>query len=227
MTIYSRGFKTLAFAAALSTAAAAQAVTQVKVDLGPPILNGNVAQMQVTLDFLDGGDPTNGITFVQIGVAGSDSTLTAGGTNYSRFSFTPGSALTSHNWDFFAGFGPSAIESSVSYSAPFPLDPLDALYAAGNTHVLGTLNVDLTGLVPGTAHLIDIGMFSPLDTTAFSLAFANPQAVESFVDQFDDDSQTTQTVTVPRGVTNAVPEPASAMLGLLGLAGLAVRRRRA
>lgn len=128
---------------AVSFAAPARAESVVAFDLGEPTPEGSLARFGVSVSFQ--GDPAaDYIDVLQIGVTGSDPALTAGDTDYSRFSFSLGPA-TPPSWallqDLSGGFG-------VALTAD--LGGVDGLAPPLTGFLIGTISVDLTGLADGT-----------------------------------------------------------------------------
>lgn len=229
--IMSRGIKAAAFAAAMAMTLAAQAVTTLEVELGPATVVGNQAQMEVTLTFFDTDSNDTGLTYFQLDVSQSDAILSAGGTDYSRFSFTPASPLLD-NWGplpiFDFSIGPQY--SLGVDTTNFPNDGLPS----GVSQVVGTLNVLLDGLPSGN-YLVDIE-YTDVDNFDGTLGFyQEPLDAQNPALGLDPQTENIVTeVTFPDGGTSrflienntpAVPEPATLALGLIGLTAIGTRRR--
>lgn len=218
--------------AVLGLPTSAHAITTLDVELGPATLVGNQAQMAVTIMFSETSANTTGLTYFQFDVSQSDSALTAGGTDFSRFSFTPASPLLD-NW------GPVPIldfSSGPQYglgvdTALFPTEGL----SAGVDYVVGTLNILLDNLAVGD-YLVDIEYTDVISfdgTVGFFQQLINPQLPS---DGFDPQSEDiVNQVTFSNGgsseftvVNNApaIPEPTSLALAMIGVASLATRRTR-
>lgn len=225
-------FVLLMMAAALGLPTSAHAITTLDLELGSATIVGNQAQMAVTINFSDTDSNTTGLTYFQLDVSQSDSALTAGGTDFSRFSFTPASPLLD-NW------GPVPIldfPSGPQYAlgVDTTLFPNDGL-SSGVAHVVGTLNILLENLVVGD-YLVDIEYtdLSSFDgTLGFFQQLINPQLPSQGFDPQSEDI--VNQVTFSNGgssdftvVNNApaIPEPATFALGIIGIASLATRRMR-
>ncbi len=209
---------------ALAMAGKAMAVPTVGFDLVVTNVSAGSATLDVVVNY--GADPVGaGLVFLQMDIRGSSDNLTNNGTNFSRFSFVPGPALA--NWNPLDPLNPdfSELISVVTYDT---FDPGAALLQG--TQSIGTLTVNLAGLA---GQLVAIGLIlpdgqilggtdagqenPPLTTQTFELILG---------DQLGTLTIDTERFEVPQGQQVDVPEPATAALGLMGLAGLARRRRR-
>jgi len=212
MVMSLRGLTGFALAGAMmATAATVQAVPTVVVTLGPPVINGSQAELEVSINFSDTDNPNAVIAGFQLDVSQSDASLTT--PDFFRFSFTPDAAVAT--WDSFVGFPTDSVVTFV------PVDASVDNLAIG-THTLGVLNVNLGGLPAGSQHAVSIGNFAEDGTFFF---FFDGEQVFDFVPIVTGTAR--QVITVPEVTTPAIPEPATLTLGTLALAGLAVRRRRA
>lgn len=179
-------------------------------DLGTPTVTASTATFDVALSFT--GEPGDTIEAIQIGVLDSDTLLTGGGTDFSRFSFALNPA-TLPGWDELvpidlAGVGLYAPADPVS--GPF-LVPSASLYP------LGTLTVDLAGLPLGSEVFVTLaGGLSGLGTDVGGTV--GGEFVPSFA------ALGMLAFTDPNGVAfTIIPEPGS--LVLLGLGGLGMLGR--
>ena len=185
---------------------------EVIFDLGAPSFAGSVAHLDLGLEFIPGSS-MEGLWIFEIDAENSSDSLTGpgGSKDYSILSFTPASPLLDL-W-FETPFG--------SPTPDFPVLTYDYDWGTGDlilpgVHVLGTLNVDLGGIVPGTSVTLAIDGF---DTGA---------AYEDVLGNVDDVPvsylNSSRTFLVPAGTV--IPLPAAAWMALPLLAGLAWRQRR-
>lgn len=176
-------------------------------------------------------DPTGaGLVFIQLDVAGSSSNITDGGTDFSRFTFAPGAELV--DWNTSLPFGPLADFGSGPTGSVYTVDldsftfPFAALGVG--SHTLGTLNVDLSGLTPGSLATIALVLpgaslgtefgqeFPTGDFQSFALVGADLGG-SVLVDSIE--------VTVPQQTTSGqIPEPLTTLLGAMGMMTLGFRR---
>ena len=216
----------LSFLLGMSLAASAGAVPTVNVGLVPIDPINNPGAFTVMLDYT--ADPAGaGLTFIQLDASPSSANLTVGGTDFSRFSFTPSAVLANWNIDALSPI-PGPISDFGLGSSLYTVDlesstsPMAALLAG--IHNIGTLVVNLNGLPAGVAivqfgGVTDFGQENPVgDFGSFQL----------FSDQNLDGTITSDPVTfqIPQSQAAEVPEPATAMLGLMTLGVLAMRRRK-
>jgi len=211
-------------------ARSAQALTSVELSLGAPITNGNQVQIAVELTYNDTDNPNTAVTGFQLDVSQSSALLTAGGTNFSRFTFTPSALLT--NWSAFSDFSFGPL---YAIGADTSIFPNDGLTQAGNVHQIGTLEVLLDGLPTGAytvsienSDLINfegtLAFFqSPLDTQNPGLGL--DPASEDLVNELSFGNAGSTTFSVEAS-TPSIPEPASSALALLAVLSLATRHLR-
>lgn len=183
--------------------------------LGPPTVTAFEATFAVELSFL--GDPADAIEAIQLGVLDSDPLLTAGGTDFGRFSFDL-DAATLPGWVELAPIG------LLGVGLYGPADPVSGpfLSPSASPYAIGTLRIDLTGLPAATDLLVTLAGGPPgLGTDVGGIV--EGEFVPSFA--ADDGTLATLAFAQPNGVvfTTVVPEPAS--LALLGLGGLALASR--
>ncbi len=213
--------------AVLSWATSASAVTTLTVDLTNGSVAGNSLMVDVVGRYDDGGDMSADLVEFQLDVRNSSANLSAGGTDYSRFSFDLSSNAPFDIWTPVNGFAdPFADVSRAQYDNDFGFAA--ALDDTGGMFVeFGTLTVDLTGLPGGQASTVSIGFLDPFDGTwaAYDdgLGLFNIDDVNVFANgnagQF--------TFTTPGGTGGgfSIPEPAT-VTAFFGLALVAMRRRR-
>lgn len=218
------GTMTCVAAIALAVTGQLMAVPTVGFDLMVTNVNANSATLDVIVNY-DADPDGAGLVFLSLDVGGSTDNLTNNGTDFSRFSFAPSTALT--GWNPFGvemDFGPT--NSDVAY---------DTFVAAAalldGQRNIGTITVNLAGLLEG--ELVGIGLTlpnlqfigtdagqesPPITTQTFELIFGDQVGIVN-VD--------TERFVVARGQsTSDVPEPTTAVLGLIGPAILALRRRK-
>jgi hypothetical protein len=207
----------------------AGAAIMVDIDLSGATVTAAQADFQVSLLFA--GAPTDQIEAYQLSIFGSDPLLTAGDTDFSRFSYTPANSPTP--LDTWTSAGTISIAGT---DLGFPINPAGPFITPPVTPiVLGVLSVDLSGLAPGTALRVTLagglpglatdvggtfgGTFAPSLAAAadpnLQLTFSDPSGV-SFA--------------VAGSTSDVIPEPASLMTwtALVVLAGgfLGWRRSR-
>lgn len=194
----------------------------VDFDLVLTNLDSNSAALDVVVNYqADSVDA--GLVFLALDVGGSSDNLTSNGTDFSRFSFTPGTPLT--------GWNPVGIDTDFTVtSSNVSYDTFDINSAlAGGQHTIGVLTVDLAGLA---GQLVNVGLILPNQSFFGTDAgqespVGDPQSFEllSLEDAVTVDSARFD---VPQGQsTSDIPEPATAALGLMGLSLVGIRRRRA
>jgi hypothetical protein len=212
-----------------SGALPANAAIMADFDLGPATVTPTQASFDVTLSFA--GNAGDQIEAYQLSILGSSSLLTAGGTDFSRFSYTPANSPAPLD-----AWTTSGTISITGTELGFPTDPVAGPFItpAVTPIVLGTLIVNLTGIAPGTALNVTLaggvpgletdvggtfdGVFVPSVAAAgdpgLQLTFSDPGGV-SFA-----------TSAPPPG--GAIPEMTSLFTwgGLLALAGSFCGRRR-
>jgi hypothetical protein len=167
------------------------------------------------------GAPGDAVEAIQLSVLGSDPLLTAGGTDFSRFSF----ALNTPSLPGWQELVPVGLAGVGLYG---PADPVAGPFLApGSTpYDLGTLSADLSGFAAGQSLLLSLAGGPPgLGTDAGGMVSGVP------VDSFD--LMGMVSFGQPGGVTfttpglTAVPEPGSLVLFALGLAAVVVTNRKA
>jgi len=207
----------LAFCLALtSLPALAQTASTTVYDLGAPVLGTNEARLSVTAEFLP-ADLLEVLIGFQLDATGSSANVAA--DDYTRLSFELDPALTT-DWLQLSDFGDN-IDTS-----PQATDAIDTgnfgLAASPPAHLLGDIVVDTSGL---EGQVVKISIMGP-DTTAESVdsQFA---IVDNQIDFVNGMRQFTVPGTPPTtDPAPAVPEPATATLGLIGAMAVAMRRKR-
>ena len=193
----------------------ASAMPMVTLHFGAPVIVGNEGRIPLLIDM--SGDLDNnagtlaGVELLELDLTGSSvapsrlSMDTTGGELATWFDLL----LPQAGFFGYSGFGVSTIT-----------DPTANL-------LLGTVVVDLSGLAAGTPVLIDVGNFSsavvvdPLDPFA-----QQPDTIVLAIqDGLTGDQVRFTAPGTPPGQSD-IPEPATAVLGLMGLVGVAARRRR-
>src|SRR5262245_39445087 len=113
------------------------------VALGTPTVTATSARFPVLITFP--GSAGDDIEAIQLSVLGSSPLLTAGGTNFSRFDFTP-SPATLPGWTALLPLSASGVGLFA------PLDPLAGPFLLPNlgAQTVGTLAVTLAGIPGGT-----------------------------------------------------------------------------
>lgn len=220
-----RRYETMLMCTALlvsAMAGTAAAVPTVGFDLVVTNLDANSATLDVVIDY-DADPDTAGLVFVQLDVGASTDNLTNNGTDYSRLSFAPSAALA-----LWSPFGPQTNFGAFSDLTYQTFDPAGALLEG--QHTIGTITVNLAGLA---GQLVAIGLILPNDSflgtdVGQETPPGNTQSFELFIgEQIGTVNIDTERFTVPQGEpTGDIPEPATAALALMGLAGLARRSRR-
>jgi hypothetical protein len=192
------------------------AASMTRFDLQPPTAVGNLVEVAVWVDFTpDHGDEL--VSFL-VNTAGSSSTLTGGGADYTRFAFALDPALAA-DWAPVAGFGAAPGRSFAQF------DTFTAGLGAGS-HLLGLLRIDTTGLPAGADLVVMIAnVGAPNATGGVSEVPGQPPTAALTDVSFAADDQGTLTFRTPGplGPPPAIPEPACAWLALLGVAGIACR----
>lgn len=208
----------LALLATLSLASPARAAVA-QIDLGPAILAPGSASFEVSLLFT--GPPGDNIQAIQLALGGSSPALTANGTDFGRFSFTP-DASTLPAWI-------ELLPVSTGVGLYAPDDPIAGPFLAPALapQRLGTLSVSLAGLPAGAALRVSLAGGDPGLVTDLG-GVTGGDFVTSFADAA---GLNLLTLGQPDGVgftTPAViPEPASAGLALLAAVGILLARRTA
>ena len=187
----------------------------VTFDLGDPLVTPTQAKIGVDITF-EGDAPTDEIGLVQMSVADSDSILTSGNSDFSRFSFelnTSNSPLAM--WDVSVNFTLGFISLAVTV----PQDPIVGpfILPADTPLNLGVLTVDLSGIPDGTDLFVTLaGGSNPPNDTTFATNSAPPLVV--YPSAFADPNG--------KSFTTNVPEPMSLIVwALLGTMGLVAARR--
>ncbi len=155
---------------------AAVAQDQASFSLGRPEVSGNEATYPVTLDF--SVDANEELVFFSLDAASSAGELTADGTDFSAFSFTPSSPLLD-DFEMIPGaeFGAGPLFSTVQF------DSITASLSPGR-YALGDLHVDFSGsgLLPGDRGAVSlaaddsvIGVESPGESATFRFIDADFQ----------------------------------------------------
>lgn len=187
-------------------------------DLGPANVGGSVARVPVSLNFTPMNDDE--LVAVSVDVLNSSDNITEGGTDFSRFSFdiSMGDVATWELLDFIDPITGDSFSSALVQT----FNPADFL--GEGPHNLGDIVVSLNGIAPGTMVTVAIDALDFLGLPATNSLSEDPTGEVGFTEvQF---ANASTTFTVPERQVN-VPEPASFALGVLGLAALARRRRRA
>ena len=194
-------------------AAPAFAVPAVTLDLQNPQLAGTNATVEVHVSFTS-DNPVDALDGIQLSVLASDAALQS--PDYSRFSFASASG-----WITVFDFSDLNFGVAVVSPETFP-GPGD-----GSNFLLGTLSIDLAGLPTGQSYLVDIsgGVFEPDRTSTYGAvtAYDGDSVVTEIPGSFVTSSVSFD---LPRNDGNAIPEPATAGLGVLALAGLATATMR-
>jgi hypothetical protein len=202
----------------------AQAVSIAHFSFGSPTVTPNQATVDVRMDFSSesAADELQGLS---LSVYGSD--LTAGDTDFGRYSFVPGSPLS--DW---TGLGDSltvdGVETYLIFGTGTPINP--------GSYTIGQIVIDLAGLAANTPVVVTLAGGAYIDATntdVFGDITVNGNAQSSVVfgeDTGQDDAAfvtfgTPLTFIAPGGGT-VIPEPATAALGLMGLMSLALASRR-
>ena len=186
----------------------------ITLDLGGESWDGGVASMDVFLTFDASHSNTERVVLFQIDVSLSDGALTDSGSDYSAFSFAPSPSVA--QWDEMSAFGPAS-SSVVGYHLEPELFASSALVAGA--YVIGTLQVDLAGLAPGTVTVAIDGA----DTDA---GFDDPVGGVGAYGMVGDQIEYS---TSARTLAIHLPVPAALWLSLpllAVLAGSKLRRRR-
>lgn len=204
----------------------ALAVTTATLDIGPPTVTPSTATFDVFLT-MPGTPPGDRIEGIGLSPFDSDPALTAGNTDFSRFSFAV-DAGTLPTW--FEG-----VPISTGLGLYIPADSvLGPFFDAGPQRRIGQLAVDLAGLAPDTEYTVTLaevgGPLDMLQTDVFGNAEGNWLA--SFRANPGDTGELV--FADPTGVTFrtsafVIPEPvtmAGAVMGIFGVAGY-LRRRKA
>ena len=187
----------------------ASAISTGIMGLYPPQVNGDTAEVGVEMKLSITGPEK--MVFFAIDVSASDDELTAGGTDYSRFSFELNAGPFT-GWDPQLAFGDGPFFSVEEHQTL--TDP-----ASRGTYVLGTLRIDLAGLPTGRPMTVSIA--GP--ETAYGTETAGQADFEIYEAMIDTGEQT-----IVRDAY-VIPEPltlAGALMGLAPLTGY-VRRRLA
>lgn len=175
--------------------------------LGPGVLSGSVVQFDVGLEFTS--DSGEELVFFGLDVASSDSVLTAGGTDFSRFDFVPALPLL-EDWAVVGALLFGSGQSSVSFHTVAPdLNPL----APGN-YSLGVLLLDTTGIGAGTGFSVSLQAFD----SVLGVELPGDPASFAFVDPDSDPGGRIFTLPAPSG--GGVPEPDEFLLVVVGFSGL-------
>ena len=205
------------------------------LDLGQPTFNGSTARFQLGLTFTS-GNPADTLETLDLSVHGSSSLLTAGGTDFSRFSFTLDTAAMPL-WTEFDPMGGGAFPGIGLYEADL-LDPSSPLSPhPAQSHHVGTLSVDLSGIPDGTPLTVTLaGAAFPFNTDAGGLIEGVPTTIadvptggpDPALLLFADPNGVSFEVGQDGGDEGVIPEPVTLVSCLLGLAatGLAAKRRR-
>lgn len=212
----------------VNTAVAVPSVTVDLVQFDPVDSPGSLR-----VDLKYGDDPAGaGLVFIQLDVAGSSSNLTGGGTDFSRFTFSPGAELA--DWNTSSPFGPLTDFGSGPSDSVYAVDldsftfPQSALGAG--THTLGTLNVNLSGLAAGSLATIALVLPGASLGTEFGQEFPVGDFQSFALVGFDLGGSVVVDsieITVPPQTTSGqIPEPFTTLLGAMGMMALGHRRNR-
>ena len=198
----------LALLASSATATASSLVYK----FGPGAIAGQEARFSIIGDF-DAEGSAEEMVFFSIDVGPSHTDLTAGGTDYSAFSFTPQIVGWSLSYDFAQGGLNESFAEFHTFTNPL---------GTGDDYALGVLSVDFStlGLTPGDSYAVSI------DGPYSVFGVEEPGSFPSFnlVPTFTTPSRG---FTVPIGGV-VIPEPITLTCALLsvGFVGRYVRRRR-
>jgi hypothetical protein len=176
----------------------------------------SVALLDVTLSFT--GGPADTIDLFQIGVTGSSAGLSASGTDYSRFRFLL-DTVTLPDFSELVGVDQSGVGLYLA-------DPLGSPISTSATPIhLGVLRVDLAGLASGD---YTVRLDGPAGLGSDASGIVGGVAIDSFAAAPPDVASVAYAP--DSGVilhVRSVPEPSAFLLSGIGLATLALRRRRA
>lgn len=181
--------------------------------LGEPVIVGDTARFDLGLTFSSTAGEE--LAYFSVDVASSDPLLTAGGTDFTAFSFVKTSPLLD-SWDPVATFGPGGFLSIADF------DTLTGHLAPGS-YTLGSLVVDFSGIAPGTDLTVSVvsNLYSVIGTE-------DPADHSTYEDYEVDYAPGSRTFKTPGGQPGVIPEPITAIGALLAvgsLVGYAVRRR--
>jgi hypothetical protein len=205
-----------AFVSGMLAARAADAAV-ITFDLDLVSVTSTAADIDVFVTFASDYDDT--LQAFQLSVWGSDPKLTLGGTDFSRFAFTVDSDTLSH-WLVFVSFK-DAFFGAIMVA---PDDPLTGPFITPSDDKLrlGTLNVDLSNIAPGTELYVSLANGAEhfkTDAFGYFFDFNEYEKMVSAVWAFGVDAVTFAdpgrvTFLVP-GDPQPVPEPASVSTWLL------------
>jgi len=231
-------FASLAVCFVASTASASISYTLSPADInGGDTTTASYSDAYVTLTPLKGGSPdtfnadadrlgidgyvTNNAAFGGNGTGSYNTTFGDFDDESLRFDFAPGAGLLQISWDFARADGPlttDGVQISGFLSDPGAVltgEVPTAVDSSSVSYSAGTINLQLSGA--------DFG-----NPDGF-LTFSNPAASygQTLLLTVADSTQTGGQFPITSISVSAVPEPGSlAMLGLLGVAAVGVRRRK-
>lgn len=200
-----------ALAGLIALAACPPSRADVVISLGGPVVSGTTASLGVYFEFA--GSPGDAIEAFQLSLLGSDLLLTAGGTDFSRFSFAPNAALFA-DWSASPG---SIGAAGFSLFAPNDLIAGPFLAPSAAPYLIGTLTVDLSGLAAGLVTVTLAGNDPTFPTEALGQAGGSFGPVAATFAQPDG-------VEIPIAAAT-VPEPSAWALAAAGVASLLGYRR--
>lgn len=203
------------------TAGRTTPAASVTINLENPAVTASTAVFNVDLSFQ--GNPGDILNTVQLSVVGSDSALTAGGTNYSRFSFQLNSAAVP-GWSELAPINPA-----TGFDLNGPNEPVNGPFIGSTSGLLfGTLTINLVGIAPDTSLFATLARGTVgLDSTDLG-GVVSGTAIDSF-------AQAGLLNVTPDRVgfqtASTIPEPSSLVMAgtamFLGVVLVAWRRARA
>jgi hypothetical protein len=208
----------------LLSARQAQAVSIAHFSFGSPTVTPSQATVDVLMDF-SSESAADALQALALSVHGSD--LTAGNTDFGRYSFVPGSPLS--DWTALGdSLSIDGVETHLTFGTGTPINP--------GSYTIGQIVIDLTGLAANTPVVVILAGGAYIDATNTDVVGDITVGGDDLVgvvfseDTGQDDAAfvtfgTPLTFIAPGGGT-VIPEPATAALGLMGLMSLALASRR-